>query len=80
MTTNYCSQNNGDCKTCSLVNYGRDCHNNQLQTCTICGERTPSREHSQAIYDGLGFAPAVDTGKKNICDKCFVSNITRGTK
>lgn len=24
----YCTQNNGDCETCSLVNYGRDCHNN----------------------------------------------------
>ena len=26
----YCSQNNGDCKTCSLVNYGMDCHNNPI--------------------------------------------------
>ena len=26
----YCTQNNGDCKTCSLVNYGRDCRNNPL--------------------------------------------------
>jgi hypothetical protein len=24
----YCVQNNGDCSTCSLVNYGRDCQNN----------------------------------------------------
>jgi hypothetical protein len=80
MTTNYCSQNNGDCKTCSLVNYGRDCHNNPIQTCATCGERTPSKEHFQAVYDDLGFAPAVDTGKKHICDKCFVANITRGTK
>ena len=24
----YCTQNNGDCSTCSLVNYGRDCRNN----------------------------------------------------
>ena len=23
----YCTQNNGDCATCSLVNYGRDCQN-----------------------------------------------------
>lgn len=23
----YCVQNNGDCFTCSLVNYGRDCVN-----------------------------------------------------
>ncbi len=26
----YCSQNDQDCSTCSLVNYGRDCHNNPL--------------------------------------------------
>ncbi|MBW8035614.1 MAG: hypothetical protein FVQ79_08290 [Planctomycetes bacterium] len=26
----YCSQNNQDCNTCSLVNYGRDCHNNKI--------------------------------------------------
>lgn len=24
----YCSQNNGECSSCSLVNYGRDCMNN----------------------------------------------------
>ena len=23
----YCTQNDGDCETCSLVNYGLDCHN-----------------------------------------------------
>jgi len=28
---NYCSQNNGECETCSLVNYGRDCHNNPIK-------------------------------------------------
>ena len=26
----YCSQNNQDCSSCSLVNYGMDCHNNQI--------------------------------------------------
>jgi len=26
----YCTQNNGDCLTCSLVSYGRDCRNNPL--------------------------------------------------
>lgn len=26
----YCTQNNGDCSTCSLVNYNRDCYNNPL--------------------------------------------------
>ena len=26
----YCTQNNGDCATCSLVSYGRDCHNESI--------------------------------------------------
>lgn len=26
----YCTQNNGDCKTCSLTNYNRDCQNNPI--------------------------------------------------
>ncbi|AZF89985.1 hypothetical protein [Methanosarcina virus MetMV] len=26
----YCSKPDGDCYTCSLVNYGRDCHNNPI--------------------------------------------------
>lgn len=27
----YCTQNNGDCLSCSLNNYGRDCHNNPIE-------------------------------------------------
>lgn len=26
----YCTQNNGNCSTCSLVNYNRDCQNNPI--------------------------------------------------
>lgn len=26
----YCTQNGGDCSTCSLVSYGRDCRNNPV--------------------------------------------------
>jgi len=26
----YCTQNNYDCQNCSLVNYNKDCHNNQI--------------------------------------------------
>lgn len=29
-TKSYCTQNNGDCSSCSLVNYGRDCQNNPV--------------------------------------------------
>jgi len=27
----YCTQNNGKCQTCSLVNYGMDCMNNPIK-------------------------------------------------
>jgi len=27
----YCTQNDGDCSTCSLVNYGRDCMNEEVK-------------------------------------------------
>ena len=30
-TPEYCTQNDGNCPTCSLVNYGRDCANNPLK-------------------------------------------------
>ncbi len=31
MKIRYCTQNGGNCDTCSLVNYGLDCHNNPLE-------------------------------------------------
>ena len=34
----YCTQNNGDCSTCSLVNYGQDCHNYPLKRHYHIGE------------------------------------------
>lgn len=30
MIKSYCTQNNGDCSTCSLVNYNRDCYNQPI--------------------------------------------------
>lgn len=31
MTRPYCTQNEGHCSTCSLVNYNRDCQNIPIQ-------------------------------------------------
>jgi hypothetical protein len=31
----YCTQNDGDCNTCSLVNYGRDCRNRPVKQHTV---------------------------------------------
>ena len=43
----YCTQNNGNCKTCSLVNYNRDCHNNSLHG----GKRPGAGAKKQAPAD-----------------------------
>jgi len=32
MTKPYCTQNDGDCSSCSLSSYGRDCHNVRIIT------------------------------------------------
>lgn len=60
----YCTQNNGDCKTCSLVNYGRDCKNNQLFTCNKCGEKYQDAFTEAGIMElgrcpSCGFDPSV---------------------
>jgi len=31
MKKDYCTQNNGNCSTCSLSSYNRDCQNNPIQ-------------------------------------------------
>lgn len=31
----YCTQNEGDCSSCSLVNYGKDCMNNPIGAATV---------------------------------------------
>jgi hypothetical protein len=38
---NYCTQNNRDCETCSLVNYRHDCQNNPIDNpiCPDCNSR-----------------------------------------
>lgn len=38
----YCTQNNGDCASCSLVNYNRDCENNPVWGGTRKGAGRPS--------------------------------------
>ncbi len=53
----YCTQNNGDCQTCALANYGRDCQNNPITTdapreddyrCPICGsDKTYSTDEGE---------------------------------
>lgn len=37
----YCTQNDGNCDTCSLVNYGRDCKNNTITTGSMIIRNVP---------------------------------------
>jgi hypothetical protein len=71
MKKSYCTQNNGDCYTCSLVNYGMDCANNPINT-------KPSRkgtkeDRAMAAYDGFkGQATMSHIRKligKELCDR-----------
>ncbi|MFZ5352761.1 MAG: hypothetical protein ACOZCL_08560 [Bacillota bacterium] len=47
----YCTQNNGDCSTCSLSNYNRDCQNNPLHGGYREGAgRKPTGRKKQQFY------------------------------
>jgi hypothetical protein len=47
----YCIQNKGDCATCSLVNYNRDCQNNPVWGGHRPGAgRKPSGKKARQIY------------------------------
>lgn len=35
-TASYCLQPDSHCHTCSLVSYGRDCHNNEVEDSLGC--------------------------------------------
>ncbi len=51
----YCTQNNGNCEDCSLVNYGMDCHNNPVAIVENgycqCGFPVVSCEKHKANYE-----------------------------
>jgi hypothetical protein len=49
MKKSYCTQNNGDCSTCSLVNYGMDCGNNSIPQAKSKGTK---EDRVMAAYDG----------------------------
>ena len=51
MKKSYCTRNNGDCYTCTLVNYGLDCANNPLPSKQPNKGTKESR--AMAAYDGF---------------------------
>ena len=61
----YCTQNNGDCTTCSLVNYGMDCTNNPVPE--FFNPRKGNKEsRAMAAYDGFKGGQTVAHIKKLI--------------
>lgn len=52
----YCTQNNGDCLTCSLVNYGMDCLNNPVKgmaPITSMAHKGIKMDRALATYKGF---------------------------
>lgn len=54
MKKGYCTQNNGYCQTCSLVNYGLDCRNNPISEI----KPKKSTPHARMMEAYGGFAGA----------------------
>jgi len=46
----YCTQNNGDCSTCSLVSYNKDCHNNPIHGGKREGAGRPSTGRKKHLF------------------------------
>lgn len=57
MKKDYCTQNNGKCETCSLVNYRRDCKNEPLSQLTRKGTK-----YSRMIDAYTGFKGTATVG------------------
>jgi hypothetical protein len=62
MKKSYCTQNNGKCETCSLVNYGLDCGNNPI---SVSNPRKGTKaDRALKAYDGFKGGATVDHIKK----------------
>ena len=59
----YCTQNNGDCTTCSLVNYGLDCKNKPVQS-FFAPHKGNKESRAMAAYDGFKGGQTVAHVKK----------------
>lgn len=64
MKKGYCTQNNGKCNTCSLVNYGLDCRNNPISQ----PERPKGNKWSRAMehYNGHKGQATIEHVERNI--------------
>lgn len=82
MTKAYCTQNNGDCETCSLVNYGRDCRNVSLAASTLGklgrSKNTEAQKNASRDNGKLGGRPKKDMRTITDLDKANRENAKKG--
>lgn len=68
----YCTQNDGHCPSCSLVNYGRDCQNNPVNYLSFAAAalgrkggqvKSDKKAESNRINGKKGGRPRKEKGK-----------------
>lgn len=65
----YCTQNDGKCETCSLVNYGRDCRNEPVATVEKKPKVLRGRAAAEVAFDGHHGEVTMEAVEKFIGDK-----------
>lgn len=63
MKKDYCTQNDQDCRSCSLTNYGRDCQNNPIPANRPSGSKW---DRAMANYNGHKGTATVEHVERNI--------------
>ena len=66
----YCTQNDGDCDTCSLVSYGRDCQNTSI---ALYAERQEIADRERNLYSPEYFPGSAGWNKHNTALKALAA-------
>jgi len=69
MIPDYCTQNNGQCWTCSLANYGRDCRNKSIAAREM-GSIKSERKAASSRANGRLAPPPPPPPRKPRCPEC----------
>lgn len=66
MKPEYCTQNDGNCTSCSLSNYGRDCANNRILTTGLIAKTLLCHERAaRKLLNDAGANPRLDEYTEN---------------
>ena len=69
MKANYCTQNEGDCPTCSLSSHGRDCKSNKIYTVGMIADCLDCHETQACkLLNNAGANPWLDEYTANISE------------